>query len=93
MAKEAAAGQVYGVPDQVRWQASLPNLSRRATERRSEATSQWIGDHVRPERRYIPPGGPGFRRRALRRVRKSVAQRYYQLCQDTRRPVPSFKSA
>ena len=36
-------------------------------------------DHVRPERRYIPPGGPGFRRRAMRGVRKSVAQRYYQL--------------
>ena len=39
MAKEAAAGQIYGVPDQVRWQASLPHLSRRATERRSEDTS------------------------------------------------------
>ena len=38
MAKEAAAGQIYGVPDQVRWQASLPHLSRRATERRSEDT-------------------------------------------------------
>ena len=32
MAKEAAAGQIYGVPDQIRWQASLPHLSRRATE-------------------------------------------------------------
>ena len=60
-------------------QASLPHLSRRATERRSEATSQWIGDHVRPERRYVPPGGPGFQKRVLRRVRKSVAQRYYHL--------------
>ena len=79
MAKEAAAGQIYGVPDQVRWQASLPHLSRRATERRSEDTSRWIREHVGPERRYVPPGGPGFRRRAMRRVRKSVAQRYYQL--------------
>ena len=79
MAKEAAAGQVYGVPDQVSWQASLPHLSRRATERRSEDTSRWIRDHVRPERRYVPPGGTGFRKRAMRRVHKSVAQRYYQL--------------
>ena len=28
MAKEAAAGQSHDVPDQVRWQASLPHLSR-----------------------------------------------------------------
>ena len=34
---------------------------------------------VRLERRYVPPGGTGFRKRALRRVRKSTAQRYYQL--------------
>ena len=79
MAKEAAAGQIYGVPDQVRWQASLPHLSRRATERRSEDTSRWTVDHVRPEWRYIPPGGPGFRRRVMRGVRKPVVQRYYQL--------------
>ena len=79
MAKEAAAGQTHDVPDQVRWQASLPHLSRKASERRSGATAQWIRDHVRPERRYLPPGGPGFRKRALRRVRKSAAQRYCQL--------------
>ena len=79
MAKKAAAGQIYGVPDQFRWQASLPHLSRRATERQSEDTSRWIRDHVRPERHYVPPGGPGFRKRAMRRVRKSVAQRYHQL--------------
>ena len=79
MAKEAAAGQTYGAPDQVRWEASLPHLSRRATERRSEDTSRWIREHVRPERRYVPLGGSGFRRRAMRRVRKSVAQRCYQL--------------
>ena len=56
MAKEAVAGQVYGVPDQVRWQASLPHLIRRATERRSETTAQWVRDYVRPERRYAPRG-------------------------------------
>ena len=72
--------EYHDVPDQVRWQAILPHLSRRASERRSGATAQWIRDHVRPERRYPPPpGGPGFRKGALRRVRKSTAQRYYQL--------------
>ena len=79
MAKEAAVGQIHGVPDQIRWQASLPHLARRATERRSGATAQWIRDHVRPERRYVPPGGPGSRKRAMRRIRKSTTQRYYQL--------------
>ena len=79
MAKEAAAGQMYGVPDQVTLQASLPHLSRRATERRLADTSRWIAEHVRPERCYTPPGGPSFRKRAMRRVRKSIAQRYYQL--------------
>ena len=34
---------------------------------------------ARPERRYRPPGGTGLRRRALRRVRKSLAGHYYQL--------------
>ena len=79
MTKEAVAGLTYGIPDRVRWQASLPHLSRRVTERWSEDTSRWIRDHVRPERHYVTPGGPGFRKRAMRRVRKPVAQRYYQL--------------
>ena len=39
----------------------------------------WIRNHVWPERRYTPPGGPGFCRRRLRRARKSTAQRHYQL--------------
>ena len=60
-------------------QTSLPHLSRRATEGRARATSQWVADHVRPERRYHPPSGSGLRRRLLRQVRKSTAQRYYQL--------------
>ena len=90
MAREAAGGQSQDVPNQVRWQASLPHLSKRATERRSEATSQWIRDHVRPERRYVPPGGPSFRKRAMRRVRKAMAQRYYQLCSPTKRRSAPF---
>ena len=54
MAKEAAGGQSRDAPDQVRWQASLPHLSKGITERRSGATSQWIRNHVRPERRCSP---------------------------------------
>ena len=57
MAKEAAESRVFDVQNEVRWQASLPHLSRRATEKRASATSQWIRDHVRPERRYHPLGG------------------------------------
>ena len=49
MAKEAAGGQTNDVPDQIRWQASLPHLSRWATERRSKAAASWIRDHVRPD--------------------------------------------
>lgn len=79
MAKEAAGGQSDEVPDRVRWQVSLPLLSRRATERRTETTTRWVRDHVRPERRYVPPGGGGFRKRALRQVQKATAQRYCQL--------------
>lgn len=42
MAKEAAGNQAHNVPNQIRWQISLPHLARRATERRTGATSQWI---------------------------------------------------
>ena len=78
-AKEAASGQSDEVPDRVRWQTSLPHLVRRTTERRAAATAQWVRDHVRSERRYHPPGGSGFRRRALRRVWNATTQRCYQL--------------
>ena len=78
-AKEATSGLQHSVPDEERWEASLSHLSRAITENRSKATSQWILDHVRPERRYSPPAGLGLRRQALRGVRKSLASRYYQL--------------
>ena len=34
---------------------------------------------MRPERRHRPPAGRGFRRLQLRRVRETLAGRYYQL--------------
>ena len=40
---------------------------------------EWISRHVRPERRYRPPPGRGIKRTQLRRARKTLAGRYYQL--------------
>ena len=79
-AKQAAEGPFRDfseVPDQVRWQVSLSHLHRRVVEQRSRETALWAASHVRPERRYCPPGGSGLRRKALRRVRKSLTGRYY----------------
>ena len=81
-AKEAASSrrsQRHRVPDGLLQEASLSHLARVATENRSRATARWISDHVRPGRRYRPPAGTGLRKKALRRVRKSLASRYYQL--------------
>jgi ribonuclease HI len=78
-AKEAAQGQSQSLPDEIRWEASLSHLTRVITESRSKAKRDWIRDRVRPERRYRPPSGPGLPRKLLRKTRKSVAGRYYQL--------------
>ena len=75
MTKEAAGGQSEEVPDRIRWQTSLPHPARRATERRTTATAQWISDHVRPERRYLLRS----RRFQEESHAKSAAQRYYLL--------------
>ena len=40
MAKEAAESRAHDAPDELRWQMSLPHLSRRITEGRARATSQ-----------------------------------------------------
>ena len=50
MAKEAAGNRAHDVQDEVRWQSSLPHLSRRTPEGRAKATLQWIRDHARLER-------------------------------------------
>ena len=78
-AREAALGHQHSAADGLRWEASLWHLGRVATETRTSATARWITSHVMPERRQRPPVAPGLRRKALRRVRKSLASRYYQL--------------
>ena len=79
-AKAAAEGGEpdNAVPDEYRREASLSYMTRVATEARSQETARWARDHVGPQRRHRLPPGKGVRRR-LRRARKSVASRYYQL--------------
>ena len=80
LAKQAAGGpsrEFSEVPDQVRWQVRLSHLHRMATEQRSGEPARRIDSQVRPERRYRPPSGTGLRRKALRKVRKPLAGRYY----------------
>lgn len=64
--------------DECRWEAGLSHISRVVTENRSRAIAQWMAFHVRPKRSYRP-GGSGLRGKQLRRARKSLAGRYYQL--------------
>ena len=77
--KAACSRQRRRALDELSREASLSHLARVATENRSRATTRWISDNVRPERRYRPPASTGLRRRALCRVRKSLTSRYYQL--------------
>ena len=79
LAKEAAAGLAHGVRDEIRWLTSLPHLFRRIIERRASESAQWVTSHVRPERRHRPPSGTKLHCKALRKVRESLAGRYYQL--------------
>ena len=56
LAKEAAEGRTREASDEYRWEASLSHLSQVVTENRSRAAAQWVASHVKPERRYRPPG-------------------------------------
>ena len=67
------------LPEGYAEETSLAHMTRVATEARSKAMTDWITDHVRPGRRYRPPPGKGVRRTQLRRVKKTLAGRYYQL--------------
>ena len=79
-ANVAAKGtQRDNVPDHHRRETSLSHMSRAATEARTRATKEWISLHVKAERGYRPPGGKDLQRRQLRRTRKPLAERHYQL--------------
>ena len=59
-------------------EASLSYLTRKTTERRSEATRNWIRSRVGQQRRYRPPSN-GRMRKGLAKIRKELASRYFQL--------------
>ena len=80
-AKSTATGdaRVEEIPEGYGDGTSLSHVTRVAIEARSRETAKWISGHVRPERRYRPPPGRGLHRPQLRRVRKTLVGRYYQL--------------
>ena len=69
LVKETAIDPLHSIRDEIWWQASLPH-TRRAAERRTREATQWIASHVRPKRRYHPPGDSELCRKALCRVRR-----------------------
>ena len=78
--KATVEGASYNeVLDEYWWETSFAHMTRAATEARSRTTSEWISNRFRAERRYRPPAGKGLRQQQLRRSRKSVIGRYYQL--------------
>lgn len=78
--KAAAEGdESSDVTDEYRWKTSLQHMTRVATEARPRATTQWIGDHVGPKKKYKPPKGKGLGRKLLCQMPKSVSGRFYQL--------------
>ena len=78
MAKRAADGREESAPPSYLGEASLSHLSRVVAEARSSATVAWIRDHCGRNRRCRPPR-TGRMRKALNRVRKETASRFYQL--------------
>ena len=59
--------------------ANFAPLPRKTTDARSQCTREWIRDHAKGRRRYLPGGRGGKTRKDLQRKRKEVASRYYQL--------------
>ena len=70
---------VEEIPERYGDETSLSDMTRVATEARSREMAMWISAHERAMRRYRPPSGRGLRRPQLRGVRKTLADRYYQL--------------
>ena len=76
--KRAAEGEEGMADPEYLGEASPYYLTRKTTEARSRASSEWIRGHVRKERRHRPPPG-GRLRKGLGKVRKELAGRFYQL--------------
>ena len=80
-AKSVATGgaPVEEIPEGYADETSLSHMTRVAAETRSQQAAEWISRPVKPERRYRPPSRRSLRQPQLRRVRKTLAGRYYQL--------------
>ena len=77
-AKSEAECRGDAVPREYLRETSFAHMTRMATEARSAGVEKWTVDHVKSERRYIPPKGPKLRKE-LRHECKALAGRYYQL--------------
>ena len=65
-AKAAAQGEDDGqAGSELRQEASLAHLRRKATVRRVQTTKDWIRDHVKSIHRYKPLKGKGLRQKDL----------------------------
>ena len=53
--------------------------TRAVAKARFRAIAEWSSGHVKRERRYRLPSGRGLRRKHIRRTRKPLSGRYYQL--------------
>ena len=81
VAKTAAQGRGERAGPVYLREASLSHLTRKTTEVRSRATTEWIRGHVGQGCRYHPPKG-GNLRKALSRTRKELVGRFHQLLSE-----------
>ena len=58
-AKSAAQNEL-GYLEEYRGEASLSHLTRKAIEIKTQATREWVMEHVKSTRRYRPPGTKAF---------------------------------
>lgn len=89
-ADRAAPCSDSDTPESLLTEASLPYMTRTATEARSRAAAEWISDKVCAERQYRPPPGRGLRRQQLRGTRKEFAGRSTSSYRAMRTSAPTF---
>ncbi|KAA8900215.1 hypothetical protein FN846DRAFT_920837 [Sphaerosporella brunnea] len=78
MAKDAASSPIRAPNEALLRQTSLTHLKRKASVVRSHGTEQWIRQSTSLRASYAPRKKTGFRP-ALKKERKALASRYYQL--------------